>query len=216
MTFAWVIGKTNNERVLALIHRTWCKTWKHTTMPEETFSKELDRECDTHKKIWLLLKHETCSQTSLIKIANLTYMQSSRLHSNCWKCPSLPFTSHAPKLELNPMKLLWNAKRLGFQHSTTSLVALLYLSLCSNAFMFKEQVFCSNAYKQALTTENEKTKSSQANEIMRKKICIDGHKLGTKLTWPWVSIQNQVWLPVQPLCIFFVPNFGFHPLFWPN
>jgi hypothetical protein len=42
------------------------------------------------------------------------------------------------------------------------------------AFMFKEQVFCSNAYNQALTTKNEKSESSYANEAFR-------HKLGTKL-----------------------------------
>jgi hypothetical protein len=72
------------------------------------------------------------------------------------------------------------------------------------AFMFKEQVFCSNAYKQALTTKNGKSESSCANEA-------SGHKLRTKLIWPWVLVQNRVWHPIQPLCIFLVPSFGFHP-----
>jgi hypothetical protein len=49
------------------------------------------------------------------------------------------------------------------------------------AFTFKEQVFCSNAYKQALATENEKTESSQVSEIPSIKNCIDGQKFGTKL-----------------------------------
>ncbi len=77
------------------------------------------------------------------------------------------------------------------------------------AFMFQEQVFCSNAYKQALTTKNEKSESSCVNEAF-------GHKLGTKLIWHWVLVQNRVWHPVQPLCIFFAPSFGFHPLIQPN
>jgi hypothetical protein len=47
--------------------------------------------------------------------------------------------------------------------------------------MFKEQIFCSNAYKQALVIENGKTGSFQASEIPGIKNCIDGHKLGTKL-----------------------------------
>jgi hypothetical protein len=59
------------------------------------------------------------------------------------------------------MALLQNAKRLGFHDSTTSLVAFLYLSLCSNAStQIQKEVFCSNVYKQALIIENEKSESS--------------------------------------------------------
>jgi len=78
---------------------------------------------------------------------------------------SLPFASHALKLHLTPTALLQNAKHLGFWHSTTSLVAILILALMQ-ALTLKEQVFCSNAYKQALTTENEKSESSHTSEAL--------------------------------------------------
>jgi hypothetical protein len=85
-----------------------------------------------------------------------------------WKCealgcakiagslpPSLLLRMHS--VPIDPMAFLQNGKRLGFQHSTTSLVALLYLSLCFNASTHaKKKVFCSHAHKQALTIENEK------------------------------------------------------------
>jgi hypothetical protein len=68
-----MIGEPYNGGVIVLINRTWCKTQKQTIMPKETFPKEIDHECDIHKKIrHLFLGHETCSQTSLIKAANLT------------------------------------------------------------------------------------------------------------------------------------------------
>jgi len=84
------------------------------------------------------------------------------------------------------------------------------------AFMLKEKRFCSNAYKQALTIENEKNESSYVSEA-------SGHK---KLC-QWAQIGDQTRLTLsfgpklslaahQPLCIFFVPNFKFHPLFQPN
>jgi hypothetical protein len=61
---------------------------------------------------------------------------------------------------IDPTAFLQNAKRLGFQDLTTSLVALLYLSLCFNASTHaKKKVFCSHAFKQALIVENEKRES---------------------------------------------------------
>jgi uncharacterized membrane protein YwaF len=73
-----------------------------------------------HKQVWLGL---------LTSFANLQ-MQSLGLHKNNEKCCSLPFALCAFKLQLTLVALLQNAKRLGFWHSTTSLVALLYSSLC--------------------------------------------------------------------------------------
>jgi hypothetical protein len=65
-----MIRETN--RVLASIHRTWCKTQKQTTMPKETLPKETNHECDSRKYFWHLLPRlETCSQTSSIKVVNL-------------------------------------------------------------------------------------------------------------------------------------------------
>jgi hypothetical protein len=55
-----MIGKTYNEKVLALIHKTWFKKQKHTTMPKETFPKETDHECDIRKNFgifFLGMKH---------------------------------------------------------------------------------------------------------------------------------------------------------------
>jgi hypothetical protein len=36
-----VIGETYNEGVIAMIHKTWCKTPKQTIMPKETLPKEI-------------------------------------------------------------------------------------------------------------------------------------------------------------------------------
>jgi len=55
-----MIGETYNEKVLALIHKTWFKTQKHTTMPKETFLKETNHEYDIHKNssiFFLGMKH---------------------------------------------------------------------------------------------------------------------------------------------------------------
>jgi hypothetical protein len=43
--------ETNNEKVLALIHKTWCKTHKQATMPKEMFPQKIDHECDGCKKL---------------------------------------------------------------------------------------------------------------------------------------------------------------------
>ncbi len=100
MAFTRVIGESYNEGIFALIHKTWYKTQKQITMPEEMLLKEIDHECNTCKKFWHVLPgHEICSQTNSIKAGNFTYkkleMWSSRLCKNCWKCPSLLLHVHS-------------------------------------------------------------------------------------------------------------------------
>jgi hypothetical protein len=56
-----MIGETYNEKVFALIHKTWCKTQKQTTILEEMFPKETNHECDIRKKFgifFLGMKHD--------------------------------------------------------------------------------------------------------------------------------------------------------------
>ncbi len=68
-----MIRETYNEGIIAMIHITWCKTHKQTIMLEETFPKEIDHECDTHKSFWhLLIGHETWPQTNSIIATNPT------------------------------------------------------------------------------------------------------------------------------------------------
>ncbi len=190
-------------------------------MPKEMFFKETNHVWQSKKIRHFFPRHETCFQTSSIKIVNS--------FAKIWKCKVLGYAKIVESVLPSLLLCLHSSSNWPLQQSFEMqstwafdiwpphlLPYYIYPCALMQALTFKEQVFCSNAYKQALTTENEKTKSSQASEITNIKNCIDGHKLGTKLTLPWVSIQNQVWHPVQPLCIFFVPNFGFHPLFWPN
>jgi hypothetical protein len=128
-------------------------------------------------------------------------MWSSRLCKNCWKCPSLLLHVHS-----SSSWSLWHSSKCKVPRLST----LNHLTCCDTypcALMqmltLKEQVFFSNAYKQALTTKNEKSESSYAwVKLPSTKNCVDGHKLGTRLIWSWVLVQNRVWHLVQPLCIF--------------
>jgi hypothetical protein len=54
-------------------------------MPKEMFPKETNHECDNCKKIQHFLHgHETCFQTSLMRIANSL--------AKIWKCKVLGYT----------------------------------------------------------------------------------------------------------------------------
>jgi hypothetical protein len=54
-------------------------------MPKEMFPKETNHECDNRKKIRHFLHgHETCFQTSLMRIANSL--------AKIWKCKVLGYT----------------------------------------------------------------------------------------------------------------------------
>jgi hypothetical protein len=128
-----------------------------------------------------------------------------------------PFCFIVIQVPIDPMALFQNAKHLGFRDSTTSLVALLYLSLCSNANTHvKKKMLCSNACKQALIVENEKSESSRVNEASNhKKLCQRAQTRGPN------SFDLEFWSKIEfgilfdPF-VFFVPNFEFHPLFQPN
>jgi hypothetical protein len=107
-----------------------------------------------------------------------------------------PFYFSCIQVPIDPMALLQNAKHLSFRDSTTSLVALLCLSLCSNASIHA-QMHISKLWRLRMR----KAKALEWAKLPGTKNCVNKHKLGTKLIWPWVLVQNQVWHPVQPLCI---------------
>ncbi len=94
-----MIEETYNEEVLALIHRTWCKTKKQTTMLEETIPKETNHECDTLKNFgifFLGMKHalkQTQSELLTSPAKNME-MRSSELCKNCRNYPSLLLQVH--------------------------------------------------------------------------------------------------------------------------
>lgn len=123
----------------------------------------------------------------------------------CFTCIQVP---------IDLMALLQNAKRLGFHDSTTSLVAFLYLSLCSNAStQIQKEVFCSNVYKQALIIENEKSESSWASKAYgHKKLC--RHAQTQDQIHLTLSFSPKLSLaPCSTPLYFFALNFKFYPLF---
>jgi len=109
-----------------------------------------------------------------------------------------PFYFTCIQVPIDPMAVLQNAKHLGFRDSTTSLVVLLYLSLCSNASTHAQMHI-----NKLWLLRMRKVKAFKQAKLLGTKNCVDKHKLGTKLIWPWVLVQNWVWHLVEALCIFF-------------
>jgi hypothetical protein len=99
-------------------------------LPKETY-----HGCDICKNFWHLLPGcETCSQTNLIRVVNLTCkkleMRSFGLHINCWKCPSFLLHVHS--------SFSWQSRQSFKMQSTWAFDIrpphlLLYLSLCFSA-----------------------------------------------------------------------------------
>ncbi len=77
-------------------------------------------------------------------------------------------------------------KVLGLSTLNHFISCFVILILCAivQTLTLKEQVFCSNAYKQTLTIENEKSESFQVNEVLSTINNVDGQKLRTKLGVP--------------------------------
>jgi hypothetical protein len=130
--------------------------------------KEIDHECEIHKKCQhFLLGHETWSQTNSIRVAKI------------WKCEVLgcaKIARSAPPFCFACIQALVDHHNTPSKCKMPRLSALDHLTCCytypcalMQAFTLKEQMFCSNAYKQALITENEKSESSCASEAF-------GHK----------------------------------------
>jgi hypothetical protein len=180
------------KEFFAHIHRTWCKTQKQTIMLEELFPREIDHEYDIHKKNWHFFHgHETCYQTRLIKATNLTCKN--------WKCKAFGYKKIAKSVLPSFLLRMHSTSSWPLQHSFKMQsdwafdIRPPHLLLCYNdpyalmqGFMFKEQVFCSNAYKQTLTIKNEKSENSCMNET-------SGHK---KMYW-WAQRGDQTHLTLN-------------------
>ncbi len=123
-----------------------------------------------------------------------------------WKCEA-PFCFRCTEALVDPLNTPSKCKAPRLSALDHFTCCYTYPCVLMQALTFKEQVFCSNAYKQALSTENEKSESSHASESF-------GHK---KLCWQ-VQIGDQTHLtlsfgPKSSLAPHSTPLYFFHAQF---